>query len=101
MSTTTSDLLCIDGGSLSSRPANERYLIKGCADSYTNSSGNNSGICVVTNSEKSDLYLTVSQLNAGLHNLICFNGDSQFITVTAIVGKLGLTSEYALYVCSV
>jgi len=86
MSTTTSNVLCIDKGSSSTR---QRYVIEGCNNNYRSSS--NSGICVFTDNEgKPDLYLNVSELENGVHDLICFNGDSEpLITTATIVGELG------------
>ena len=89
MSTITLNVLCIDKGSPSSFPL---YLIEGCNDTYTNSSGNTSGICVVTDKQRStvDLYLTVSKLSRGVKELNCLirtDGVAQFITLTTIVCK--------------
>ncbi|XP_065908583.1 uncharacterized protein [Dysidea avara] len=88
MFTTTSNVLCIDKGSPSSIPFTQLYLIEGCNGTYTNSSKNTNGICVVDDKERSDLYLTVNELSTGLHELHCLNenddGDTRFVTVTSI-----------------
>ena len=92
MFTTTSNVLCIDKGSPSSIPFTQLYLIEGCNGTYTNSSKNTNGICVVDDKERSDLYLTVNELSTGLHELHCLNenddGDTRFVTVTSIACKL-------------